>query len=88
MVKRTLVVRASWDEEAHVWVATSDDVPGLVAEARTPEELSEKLQVMVPELLELNGFADECADGVAERHMIELPVVVMSEQITKVRVFA
>lgn len=48
-------VRAEWDAEANVWVATSDDVPGLVTEADTLEALDSKLQVMVPELLEANG---------------------------------
>jgi predicted RNase H-like HicB family nuclease len=41
--------------EAQVWVATSDDVPGLVTEADTLEQLTRKLELMVPELLELNG---------------------------------
>jgi len=51
-----LVVRAFWDDEAEVWVATSDDVPGLVTEAATKEELLAKLQIMIPELLEANGI--------------------------------
>lgn len=50
-----LVVRAFWDDEAEVWVATSDDVPGLVTEAATKEELLAKLQIMIPELLDANG---------------------------------
>ena len=29
MQSKPLFVRAEWDEEAAVWVATSDDVPGL-----------------------------------------------------------
>ncbi|HYB89724.1 MAG TPA: DUF1902 domain-containing protein [Candidatus Binataceae bacterium] len=49
------VIRALWDGEAGVWVAQSDDVPGLVAEAPTPAELEVKLKVLVPELLELNA---------------------------------
>jgi len=36
-------VKALWDEESGVWVATSDDVPGLVTEAETSEELIRKL---------------------------------------------
>jgi predicted RNase H-like HicB family nuclease len=48
-------VRAEWDSDACVWVASSDDVPGLVTEAATIEALDAKLQTMVPELLELNG---------------------------------
>ena len=48
-------VLAKWDSEAGVWVAESDDVPGLVAEAESPNSLREKLRVLIPELLELNG---------------------------------
>jgi len=49
-------IRAEWDEEANVWVATSDDVPGLVTEEATMEGLIEKLRIIVPELLEVNGL--------------------------------
>ena len=48
-------VLASWDGEAGVWVAESDDVPGLVAEAASPNALVEKLRDLIPELLEVNG---------------------------------
>jgi len=47
-------VHADWDPEAGVWVATSDDVPGLATEAPTMEALAEKLRTMIPELLEAN----------------------------------
>jgi predicted RNase H-like HicB family nuclease len=47
-------VQADWDSEAGVWVATSEDVPGLATEAETMEALTEKLRVIVPELLEAN----------------------------------
>ena len=55
---KALFVRAEWDEEAEVWVATSDDVPGLVAEADTTEALLAKLHILIPELLEANGYTD------------------------------
>ena len=48
-------VRAEWDPEASVWVATSDDVPGLITEAESIEALDGKLNSMVPELLQANG---------------------------------
>ena len=51
---KSLFVRAEWDEDARVWVATSDDVPGLATEAETAEALMDKLKVMIPELLEAN----------------------------------
>lgn len=53
---KALFIRAEWDEEAEVWVATSDDVPGLVAEADTAETLLAKLRVLIPDLLEANGY--------------------------------
>ena len=42
---KALIVKAIWDQEVSVWVATSKDVPGLVAEAATTEELEQKLQM-------------------------------------------
>jgi hypothetical protein len=51
------VVRAKWDDEAKVWVAVSDDVPGLVAEAPSMEKLLKKLRVLIPEMLEANGVS-------------------------------
>ena len=54
MIKRYLV-NAEWDADASVWVATSDDVPGLVTESDTLEALQSKVQIMVPKLLEVNG---------------------------------
>jgi len=47
-------VDASWDPEAEVWVATSEDVPGLATEAPSLEQLREKLRTIVPELLAAN----------------------------------
>lgn len=52
---RQLVVNAIWDPEARVWVAESDDIPGLVAEAETIDGLMEKVIALAPELFELNG---------------------------------
>jgi len=54
-MNRPLLIQAEWDPEASVWVATSQDVPGLVTEAETLEALESKLKVLVPELLEANG---------------------------------
>lgn len=51
----TYVINATWDEDAKVWVAVSDDVPGLVAEADDVPQLMNKLKVLIPELLEANG---------------------------------
>jgi hypothetical protein len=57
-VRKVLFIRAEWDDEAEVWVATSDDVPGLATEADTLDQLTTKLESMVPDLLDANGFHD------------------------------
>jgi len=57
MKGKPLFVRAEWDEEAKVWVATSDDVPGLATEEENMDGLIEKLKVMIPELFMANGSA-------------------------------
>lgn len=54
---RVYEIRAQWDAEAAVWVAVSEDVPGLVAEADSPNALAQKLKILIPELLELNGVS-------------------------------
>jgi Domain of unknown function (DUF1902) len=51
---RVLSVRAEYDAEARVWVATSDDVPGLVTEADDLDALRAKLPAIVRELIEFN----------------------------------
>jgi hypothetical protein len=48
-------IQADWDPEARVWVAISDDVPGLATESSTLESLAEKLRALVPELLAANA---------------------------------
>ena len=64
-------VTAIWDEEARVWVAESEDVPGLITEAGTLEQLVSKLESMVPELLELNGISLEQQETVSLRILSE-----------------
>ncbi|MEO5923150.1 MAG: DUF1902 domain-containing protein [Bryobacteraceae bacterium] len=54
-------IRAQWDSEAGVWVAESEDVPGLVAEGDSPNVLIQKLKTLIPELLELNGVLSDRA---------------------------
>jgi hypothetical protein len=55
---RVYQVEARWDGEANVWVAESEDVPGLVAEAESPSALTKKLRLLIPELLQLNGVLE------------------------------
>jgi predicted RNase H-like HicB family nuclease len=54
MHTKTYSVSCQWDSETSVWYVAESDVPGLVTEASTLEELEAKLMRMIPELLELN----------------------------------
>ena len=55
---RPLVVHADWDPEASVWVATTQDLRGLVTEADSIESLRAKLPGMILDLLEEYGISD------------------------------
>jgi len=50
-----LLVTAQWDGEADVWVALSDDIPGLATEAPTLDALLARVLAVAPELLEDNA---------------------------------
>lgn len=55
MADRKFVVTAQWDDEARVWVATSEDIPGLVTEAATLDELRDRVLAVASELIEENA---------------------------------
>lgn len=63
------VVTAEWDDEARVWVATSDDIPGLVTEAATLDDLFGRVVQVAPELLDDNGVPRE-AGGMVDIHIV------------------
>ncbi|MCL1940649.1 MAG: DUF1902 domain-containing protein [Synergistaceae bacterium] len=48
------IIKLSWDAEAAVWIATSDDIQGLVLEAGSLDALIERVRFAAPEMLALN----------------------------------
>lgn len=48
------IITFTWDDEAAVWIATSNDIPGLVLESSSYEALVEHTRFAIPELLSLN----------------------------------
>jgi hypothetical protein len=71
MMTRSITIDARWDGEANVWIATSNDVPGLVVEADTWPMMIEEVRLILPELLDVAG---ERADNLsltfrAEEHL-------------------
>ena len=55
---RSILVRADWDPDAAVWVATTRDLRGLGTEADTLEALRAKLPHMILDLLDETGWSD------------------------------
>jgi predicted RNase H-like HicB family nuclease len=52
-------VTAFWDPDAEVWCAHSEDVPGLILEADTVQELVSELEEMIPAMMQENGIRVE-----------------------------
>lgn len=75
MQKHSIIVRADWDEDAGVWVATTTDIDGLAVEAETLEKLSDKVCAAIIDLVELNGFAGNTAD---------IPVHLLADKLLRV----
>ena len=59
----TIVVDVIWDDEAGVYVATSEDVYGFATEAPTLDKLKDRVLAILPELIEANGFVAEGVPG-------------------------
>jgi predicted RNase H-like HicB family nuclease len=54
MATRSYAICATGDDASRVWVADSDDIPGIAAEAEDRVKLRAKLAVLIPEMIELN----------------------------------
>lgn len=52
---KAYTITCRWDDEAGVWYVAESNVPGLATGAESLDELVTKLEIVIPELLELNG---------------------------------
>lgn len=75
MKNLSIVVKAQWDAESSVWVASSSDIQGLAVEAPTQEDLRVQVVLALEDLLELNGF---------ESDLSEIPVHIVSDSLSRV----
>lgn len=75
----SVMVKAEFDDEAKVWVATSSDVPGLVAEHKDLEKLLDTVGELIPILLAENGFSPDHGS-------FEMPVHVAAQALTSRKV--
>src|SRR5882757_9513654 len=74
-MSRLIVVRATWDQEASVWVAESSDLPGLITEAESLDALDAKLSGLIQDLLEDDDDDD-----------LDIPIEVIASYSRRVRV--
>ena len=51
-------IKISWDPEAVVWIATSEDIPGLVLECEALDALIERVNLAAPEIIKINRLPD------------------------------
>lgn len=58
----SIIVKAEWDAEASVWVATTDDIAGFVTEADNFEALQAKAMAVLADLIALNGFDSDLTE--------------------------
>ena len=79
MRHHSIIVRADWDDEAQVWVATSHDIDGLAIECESFDGLRDKVLGAVTDLLELNGPPEDGGQP-------EIPVYIMAEQLGRVTI--
>ena len=48
-------IQLTWDDESSVWIAESDDIPGLILESNSFDMLIERVKIAIPDLLENEG---------------------------------
>lgn len=82
-MQKIFFVRAEWDQEAKVWVATSDHVPGLVTEAKTLKLLSTKINRLTPELLNANRVFPQEAGTTGDTINHPHPGTILREEVLK-----
>jgi Domain of unknown function (DUF1902) len=66
-----IVVRATWDSVVKVWTAESSDLPGLITEAVSLDELDAKLPGLIQDLM-------DDSDGDDDRAEIDIPIEVIA----------
>lgn len=71
---RILVFEVLRDEDAEVWYTSETPIQGVLAEAPTLEELSEKLSIIVPEILEIEKEHERQQPGREQEKLFQTAV--------------
>lgn len=80
MIKNIISIQvvAEWDDEAGVWVATSEDVPGLVVEHTDFRQLQRLVEELIPILLIENNLLPD-----HNRPKIAIPVHIAAHAMSR-----
>lgn len=62
-------IDARWDDEVRVWIATSENAPGLVVEASSWQTMIDEVRIVLPDLLEIDSARDVSLTFKAETHL-------------------
>ncbi|MBC6437035.1 MAG: DUF1902 domain-containing protein [Rhodobacteraceae bacterium] len=73
-----ITVRADWDEDARVWVATSGAIDGLAVESATLEGLQDKVAAALRDLIDLNGA------GAFDGSLPDIPAHIVAQKTFRV----
>lgn len=65
-------IRANYDPDSRTWYTVDGDIPGLLADASTIEELAAKAGRMLPDLLEIHSDSFPDPDRIAGSHRIHV----------------
>ena len=49
-------IKYMWDADAKVWIATSEEIPGLVLDSDSLEKLLNEVALYVPEMMDINRY--------------------------------
>lgn len=67
MPNKQYTVELFWDEESSTWVATSEDIPGLILGSESADKLIERVRLAAPEIMELNNI--DCENCTLHFHL-------------------
>lgn len=74
-MKTVYIVHAFWDDEAKVWCAEGVNFGGLATWGKDIPDLTSKIEVMVPELLEANHELSEQQQDIPIKLLTETAII-------------
>lgn len=58
---KEITIQVEWNEESAAWLASSDDVPGLIVESASYQELIEIIEDLLPDFVDSSAQIEQKA---------------------------